>query len=172
MSKETWGLKLRYTQSIIKKYVYKIYIIHNNKDLNPKPVIKPTNKVTRNRTHQQHHKLALQHMKGVRFRMDPESDRVGVYTTQAIKHAMAMLLNTLLRQSRIHIRKPLVTVDSSNILRLREQLNIYSYQFKMATNTFQQDRCVISGKVGGMKDDVCIALQLGVYFTELDSQKS
>jgi hypothetical protein len=104
--------------------------------------------------------------------MDPESDRVGVYTTQAIKHAMAMLLNTLLRQTRIHMRQPLVTTDPTNIARLREQLNIYSYQFKMATNTFQQDRCVISGKVGGMKDDVCIALQLGVYFPELDAQKA
>lgn len=63
---------------------------------------------------------------------------------------------------------PLVTVDESNIVRLREQLNVYSYQFKIGVTTFQTDRCAISGKIGGMKDDICIALQLGLYFTDID----
>jgi hypothetical protein len=116
----------------------------------------------------EHHKLALQHLKGVSFRMDPGSNRVGVYTTQTIKHAMATLMNTLLRDCRVHVLYPLVTEDTANIIRLREQLNVYSYQFKIGITTFQTDRCAISGKIGGMKDDICIALQLGLYFTDVD----
>jgi hypothetical protein len=118
----------------------------------------------------EHHKLALQHLPYVSFRIDPESDRVGVYTTQTIKHAMATLLNTLLRDERVHILKPIVTTCDANLVRLRDQLHVYSYQYKIGVNTFQTDRCAISGKVGGMKDDICIALQLGVYFTDLDSR--
>lgn len=52
--------------------------------------------------------------------------------------------------------------------RLREQLEIYSYQFKQAPNTFGKDQIALSGKVGGMKDDLCICLQLGVYWTSAE----
>ena len=120
----------------------------------------------------EHHKLALQHLPGVSFRIDPCSDRVGIYTTQTIKHAMSTLLNTLLRDSRVHILHPLVTQEATNIVRLREQLNVYSYQYKLGVTTFQADRCAISGKISGMKDDICIALQLGNYFTDIDSRNA
>jgi hypothetical protein len=119
----------------------------------------------------EHHKLALQHLPRVSFRMDPGKDRVGVYTTQPIKHAMATLLNTMMRDQRVHILHPVVTEDQANLERLREQLNVYSYQFKLGVTTFQTDKCAISGKIGGMKDDICIALQLGVYFTDVDSRQ-
>ena len=119
----------------------------------------------------EHHKLALQHLPRVSFRMDPGCDRVGVYTTQPIKHAMATLLNTMMRDHRVHMLHPVVSKDQSNLERLREQLNVYSYQFKLGVTTFQTDRCAISGKIGGMKDDICIALQLGVYFTDVDSRE-
>jgi hypothetical protein len=104
--------------------------------------------------------------------MDPENDRVGIRTTQAVKHAMATLLNTMLREHRVHVAKPLVTARPENAAVFREQLNIYGYQFKLAPNPFALDKCVVSGKVGGMRDDLCICLQLGVYFTEQDAQRS
>ena len=50
--------------------------------------------------------------------------------------------------------------------RLREQLDIYSMQFKIPDTVFQRGRYALSGKVGGMKDDIVICLQLGVYWTE------
>ena len=118
----------------------------------------------------EHHKLALQHLPNVSFRMDPGCDRVGVFTTQPIKHAMSTLLNTMMRDNRVHILYPVVTKEPGNLERLREQMNVYSYQFKLGVTTFQTDRCAISGKIGGMKDDICIALQLGVYFTDVDSR--
>ncbi len=53
-------------------------------------------------------------------------------------------------------------------VRLREQLEIYSYQYKQAETPFQTERVALSGKVGGMKDDIAICLQLGIYFTNHD----
>ena len=46
-------------------------------------------------------------------------------------------------------------------------LQVYSFQFKAAITTFQQDRTALSGKVGGMRDDLVIALQLGCYWTSV-----
>jgi hypothetical protein len=56
------------------------------------------------------------------------------------------------------------------VLRLREQLNVYSYQFKDPSDTFGKQRVALTGKVGGMKDDIVIALQLGVFFTDWDAK--
>jgi len=39
-------------------------------------------------------------------------------------------------------------------------------QFKEAANVFGKGRAALSGKVGGMKDDVVIAMQLGIYFSK------
>ena len=50
--------------------------------------------------------------------------------------------------------------------RMKEQLEIYSFQFKTPDNVFQKGRFALSGKVGGLKDDIVICLQLGLYWTE------
>lgn len=98
---------------------------------------------------------------------------MGVLTTEAIKHAMCQMVVVMLRERRIHVHKPLVSRDEKGmLLRLREQMEVYSYQFKLGTNTFQKDRIALSGKVGGMKDDICIALQLACYFTNLEVQRA
>ena len=121
----------------------------------------------------EHHKKALDSLPGVSFYMDQRANRVGVLTTEAIKHAMCQLVVVMLQERRIHMHKPLVSKDEKGLrLRLREQMEVYSYQFKMGTNTFQKDRIALSGKVGGMKDDICICLQLACYFTQLESQRA
>ena len=107
------------------------------------------------------------------FYIDQKHNRVGVLTTEAIKHAMCQLVVVMLHERRLHVWKPLVSRDEKGVLlRLREQMEVYSYQFKLGTNTFQRDRVALSGKVGGMKDDICIALQLACYYTQLDSHKA
>ena len=118
----------------------------------------------------EHHKRALEHIPGVSFYVDQKANRVGVLTTEAIKHAMCQMVVVMLQERRIHVHRPLVSRDEKGVLmRLREQMEVYSYQFKLGSNTFQKDRIALSGKVGGMKDDICIALQLACYFTNLDS---
>jgi hypothetical protein len=44
-------------------------------------------------------------------------------------------------------------------------MHIYSLQFKQAANNFGKTRVTLNGKVGGMKDDVVIALQLAIYYS-------
>ena len=117
----------------------------------------------------EHHHRALGDLPGVEFYMDHKAGRVGVLTTNETKHAMSTILNTMLRERRVHVAKEVVSRDPRGMLvRLREQLEIYSYQFKQAVNTFGKDQVALSGKVGGMKDDVCICLQLGVYWTSAE----
>ena len=121
----------------------------------------------------EHHKRALEGLPGVSFHVDLKANRVGVLTTEAIKHAMCQLVVVMLREQRLHVHKPLVSKDEKGVLlRLREQMEVYSYQFKLGVTTFQKDRVALSGKVGGMKDDICICLQLACYHTQLQSQQA
>lgn len=72
----------------------------------------------------------------------------------------------MMREQRVNVLCPLLSEDpETGSRRLREQLAIYSFQYKSAADTFGKQRVSLSGKVGGMKDDVCIALQLAIYFS-------
>jgi hypothetical protein len=121
----------------------------------------------------EHHKRALCELPGVSFYVDQKANRLGVLTTESIKHAMCQLVVVMLHERRIHVWNPLASRDGKGmLLRLREQMEVYSYQFKLGANTFQRDRVALSGKVGGMKDDICICLQLSCYFTQLETQRT
>ena len=114
----------------------------------------------------EHHERALRGIPHVRHRVDHAAKRYGVLTTEEIKHGMCTITNTMLREHRINILKPLLSEDPEpNARRLHEQLTIYSLQFKEAINVFSKTRAALSGKVGGMKDDVVIARQLGIYYS-------
>lgn len=122
----------------------------------------------------EHHKRALDKtIPNVHFYLDEQHDRVGILTTNEVKHAMAQLVVLMLEEQRIHVRKPcLISKDPrGNLQKLREQMEIYSYQYKAAQTTFQKDAIALSGKVGGMKDDICICLQLACYFTQIEKQR-
>ena len=45
----------------------------------------------------EHHARALKDMPGVRFYQDDKKGRIGMLTTQQVKHAMCTLLNAMLR---------------------------------------------------------------------------
>ncbi|KAJ1469369.1 hypothetical protein T484DRAFT_1852065 [Baffinella frigidus] len=129
--------------------------------------------VERNLGHEaEHHRHALKDIPGVFFREDPKNGRVGVLTTNDIKHGMSTLLNIMLREQRVSIltaEKLVCRNPCEFILRLKEQMAVYSYQFKDASDTFGKQRVALTGKVGGMKDDIVIALQLGIFFTDWDA---
>ena len=79
---------------------------------------------------------------------------------------MATLTNTMLRERRVHIAKNLVSREpKQNLVRLREQMSIYSYQHKLPGDTFGKLQVALSGKVGGAKDDLVICLQLAIYWS-------
>jgi hypothetical protein len=119
--------------------------------------------VERNLGHEaEHHRHALKHLPGVFFREDAKNGRVGVLTTHDVKLGMSTLLNIMLRENRIGC-VPETHLICKNprefIVRLREQLHVYSFQFKDATNPFGKQRVVLTGKVGGMADDLVIAVR-------------
>jgi hypothetical protein len=121
----------------------------------------------------EHHKRALDHLPGVHFYVDHKASRVGVLTTEATKHAMAQLVVSMLAEHRIHVLPTLYSNEPDAVrIRLREQMETYSAQYKQAPDTFGKDKISLSGKVGGMKDDVCICLQLAAYFTQLETQRA
>jgi 16S rRNA G1207 methylase RsmC len=114
----------------------------------------------------EHHERALRGIPHTRHRVDHAAKRFGILTTEEIKHAMCTLTSTMLREQRISILKPMLSEDpDANARRLHEQLTVYSLQFKEAHNVFSKTRAALSGKVGGMKDDVVMAMQLGIYYS-------
>ena len=114
----------------------------------------------------EHHERALNGLRNVRFRVDHQAQRFGILTTEEVKYGMMTLMNNMLRDQRVAVEQPLVSDDSAaNTRRLKEQLAVYSFQYKSAVNCFGRQRVALCGKVGGMKDDVCIALQLAVYYS-------
>ena len=103
------------------------------------------------------------------FYKDMQAGRTGVLTTENVKLGAMTMTNVMLREKRVHILNEtlLISLDPLGARRrLREQLEIYSFQFKTPDNVFQKGRFALSGKVGGLKDDVVICLQLGLYWTE------
>ena len=94
---------------------------------------------------------------------------MGVLTTEASKHAMCGLVNSMMREHRIHMAADLVSHDAPSMrVWLREQLKVYSYQYKIGETAFNKDQMILSGKIGGMKDDVAICCQLVVYWSGLE----
>ena len=121
----------------------------------------------------EHHRRALSALPNCTFYHDAQHDRTGMLTTNPIKHAMCRLVVLMLEEGRLCMRPELFSKDPRGMrVKLREQMEIYSYQYKAAATSFQKDAVAVSGKVGGMKDDVCICLQLACYFTQLTSQRA
>lgn len=117
----------------------------------------------------EHHERALRHLYKVQFYRDMQRQRVGILTTLAVKHSMCTLLNAMLRENRICLLDDTLFVSRDTVrlkILLKEELQVFSYQFKSASTIFSKDQCALSGKVGGMRDDLAMALQLAVYWTQ------
>lgn len=117
----------------------------------------------------EHFQRALQHEENVVFYRDYQAGRTGVLTTENVKLGAMTMTNVMLREQRVCLLpiSQLISRDPQEVRRrLREQLEIYSLQFKIPENAFQKGRYSLSGKVGGFKDDIVICLQLGLYWTE------
>lgn len=115
----------------------------------------------------EHHQRALNGLPNTSFRIDHAARRYGILTTEEVKYAMMTLFNNMLRDQRVSFLQPLLSEDPvAARRRIQEQMKVYSFQFKQAVNCFGKQRVALCGKVGGMKDDVVIALQLAVYYSE------
>ena len=101
------------------------------------------------------------------FIAEPLGSRVGVLTTQELKLAFVTYTNIILRENRIfaHVSAKFVDVGKHNTrLMLFDQLSFFGFTFSKQDNIFQKERYVISGKTSGGKDDLCMALLIGMFF--------
>ena len=117
----------------------------------------------------EHFQRALSKEPNVSFYQDVQAGRTGILTTETVKLGAMTMTNVMMREQRVCLlpNAMLVSRDPQEVRRrLREQLEIYSLQFKVPENAFQKGRYALSGKVGGFKDDIVICLQLGIYWTE------
>ena len=114
----------------------------------------------------EHHQRALNSLQHRRFRIDHTANRYGILTTEDVKYGMMTLFNNMLRDQRVAFYNPLLSKDPNAARRrVQEQMKVFSFQFKQAANCFGNQRVALCGKVGCMKDDVVIALQLAVYYS-------
>ncbi len=117
----------------------------------------------------EHMERVLKNEENVVFYRDAIAKRTGVLTTENVKLGAMTLTNVMLREKRVHMLQGPSLISNDPLTarrRLKEQLEIFSFQFKSPENVFQKGRFALSGKVGGMKDDIVICLQLGLYWTE------
>ena len=114
----------------------------------------------------EHHHRALNGLLHTRFRVDHTANRYGILTTEDVKYGMMTLFNNMLRDQRVCFFPTLLSEDPpASRRRIQEQMKVYSFQYKQAANCFGKQRVALCGKVGGMKDDIVIALQLAVYYS-------
>lgn len=119
----------------------------------------------------EHHEKAIGSEPGVLFRTDLQARRIGFLTTQSTKHAATELMNVMLREDRVKTLNPLISREPAAMrVKLREQFEIFSYQYKQGETIFVKERVALTGKVGGMCDDVVMMVIMGNYMTMHDIQ--
>jgi len=104
------------------------------------------------------------------FLCEPGVERIGVLTTQSRKIAYVSVMNNLLRETRIFVAKEQWVDCGSNktSTMLLEQLSFFGFAFTRPENAFQKEKMAISGKSSGGKDDLCMALLIGLFFVVED----
>ena len=117
------------------------------------------------------------HPRCVPLRETGTEGRYGVLTTHARKAEFVALLETLLTTSGIVVAERVVSTEPEAALKtLQQQLG----QYKMVTQTggaFAAPKVTFSGKLGPdgkpglMRDDLCIALQMAVYWSSYVLQR-
>jgi len=69
----------------------------------------------------EHHKRALDNIPGCSFYVDEQAKRVGVCTTEQIKHAMCQLVVSMLSERRLHVLDPLMSNEPKEMRQRAER---------------------------------------------------
>ena len=122
---------------------------------------------------QEHHFLLciasrLKHFRDYFFlHLKPGVDRIGVLTTHTWKLAYVSVMNIMLRDDRIFAVDDTECIDiGKNNTRsmLMDQLSFFGFLFSRPENAFQKEKVPINGTSVGGKDDICMAMLIGIYF--------
>ncbi len=103
---------------------------------------------------------------------DTSHERLGIRTTATLKRSMAFMTGLLLMHGKIKFHRHLFSVNGrQSALQLRQQLlgQFLNYKriVKPAQDEWDTSKETFTGKKGGNKDDILIALQLGIYMKEV-----
>jgi hypothetical protein len=101
------------------------------------------------------------------FICEPGVDRIGVLTTHTRKLAYVSVMNIMLREDRIFAVDDSLWIDiGKNNTRsmLMDQLSFFGFLFSRPENAFQKEKVAINGKSAGGKDDICMAMLIGIFF--------
>jgi hypothetical protein len=95
--------------------------------------------------------------------------KVGVFTDHDVKMRYAFNLNELLLSRRIVLEEKVVGADSAKSIKtLMKQLTDFSEKQVESTNPgFGTRKVTMTGKEGGKMDDICMSLQIGLYWASL-----
>jgi len=101
------------------------------------------------------------------FMCEPGVDRIGVLTTHTRKLAYVSVMNIMLRDDRIFAVEENEWIDVGNNntrSMLLDQLSFFGFMFSRPENAFQKEKLAINGKSAGGKDDICMAMLIGIFF--------
>lgn len=101
------------------------------------------------------------------YMCEPGVERIGVLTTHARKIAYVAVMNNMLRDTRIYAANVATWVEhgkNNTRSQLLDQLSFFGFSFSHQENAFQKEKMAISGKQSGGKDDICMALLIGIFF--------
>ena len=90
--------------------------------------------------------------------------RIGIPTTLERKQEFVMYANVMLRETRVFAWKDdWMNVEKNDTRKvLYEQLSFFGYTFSTPENQFQREKFAICGKAAGGKDNLCMALLMGM----------
>ena len=100
---------------------------------------------------------------------------LGWLTTGVTKEKMALALREALQQNSISYHQEFFSLSLGTgqaKLRIRDELGNYSIITEPPKQAFGKTRRTYTGKIGGMQDDCCIAIQLAVVSTRVFFQSS
>lgn len=97
--------------------------------------------------------------------------RPGVWMTNEIKQTMRRDTFTLLDTERLALWAGFVSGTPGMRGTLAAQLRNYKYETKDARDVFGDSKVILTGKASGVNDDLCICLQMVVFWSQAHFQK-
>ncbi len=108
--------------------------------------------------------------------MTEDHDRAGVRTTNNMKRTMVIIMNDALAHLRLFFYKNMVAVNGKRdakamVKLLQQQVTSFHRIVEPPLKSHQVPKEIYNGKVGGGKDDLLMALMLGLYMLNVAMSK-
>lgn len=97
--------------------------------------------------------------------------RPGVWMTNEIKQTMRRDTYSLLDTGRISLWCNFASGTPGMRGTLAAQLRNYKYETKEARDVFGEAKVILTGKASGVNDDLCICLQMVVFWSQAHYQR-